>query len=104
MPFFFCRLNPPRATFASDMSDEEKATMTKHVAFWTEKAREGISVVFGPVADREGFYGIGVYKVKDEEEMRQLLEQDPAKQILTYVVQPMVRAVVGHEVRYPDLP
>jgi hypothetical protein len=40
-------------------------------------------------------YGIGVYKVKDEAEMRDLLEHDPANGLLRYDVLPMPRAVVG---------
>ena len=44
-----------------------------------------------------------MYKVEDAEEMRKLLEEDPARDILAYAVVPMARGVVGHEVRYPDL-
>jgi uncharacterized protein YciI len=101
--YFFVKTSNPRPTFHLDMTDKEKEVMANHVAFWAQKAKEGISVVFGPVADPKGVYGIGVYKVKGEDEMRQLLEQDPAKGLLTYTVLPMARAVVGHEVRYPDL-
>jgi hypothetical protein len=68
------------------------------------KGQRGHSVVFGPVADPEGVYGIGVYKVEDAEEMRRPLEEGPARDILVYAVVPMARAVVGHEVRHPDLP
>ena len=102
--YFFVKTSNPRPRFHLDMTDKEREVMTNHVAFWAQKAKEGISVVFGPVADPEGVYGIGVYKVKDEDEMRQLLEEDPARDILSYAVVPMASAVVGHEVRYPDLP
>ena len=70
--------------------------MEKHVAYWTEKAINGIAVVFGPVMDPKGVYGIGVYQVQDETEMRDLLKHDPANGLLQYEVLPMPRAVVGH--------
>lgn len=45
--------------------------------------------------DPKGVYGIGVYQVRDEAEMRDLLEHDPANGLLHYKVLPMTRAVVG---------
>jgi len=101
--YFFLKANNPRPTFHLDMTAAERETMTRHVAYWTELAKVGVSVVFGPVADPNGFYGIGVYKVADEDEMRRLLERDPANGLLTYELTPMADAVVGFEVRHPDL-
>ncbi len=69
--------------------------MEKHVAYWSEKAAQGIAIVFGPVMDPKGVYGIGVYQVQDEAEMRNLIERDPANGLLKYEVLPMARAVVG---------
>ncbi len=69
--------------------------MEKHVAYWSEKASRGIAIIFGPVMDPEGVYGIGVYQVQDETEMRDLLAHDPANGLLQYQVLPMARAVVG---------
>ena len=69
--------------------------MERHVAYWSEKATRGIAIVFGPVMDPKGVYGIGVYQVRDEAEMQALLEQDPANGLLHYEVLPMARAVVG---------
>ncbi len=102
--YYFARANNPRRTFHLDMTPQERETMTKHVAYWTERAKEGISVVFGPVADPEGFFGVGIYKVDDEDHMHRLLEQDPANGLLTFEVLPMADLVVGHEIRCPDLP
>jgi uncharacterized protein len=101
--YFFVRTDNPRPTFHLDMTAGERATMTDHIAYWTDRATEGISIVFGPVADPGGFYGMGVYRVDDEEHMRRLLRDDPANGLLTYHVTPMADAVVGFEVRYPDL-
>ena len=101
--YFFVKSNNPRPTFHRDMPAEEPEIMTRHVEYWTELARQGVSVVFGPVADPHGAYGIGVYKVDSEAQMLRLLDEDPAKGLLVCEATPMANAVVGHSVRYPDL-
>ena len=93
--YFFIKTHNPRPTSHLDMTAEERATMQKHVKYWSEKAVRGIAIVFGPVMDPEGVYGIGIYQVADEAEMRKLLEDDPANGLLRYDVLPMARAVVG---------
>jgi hypothetical protein len=93
--YFFLKTNNPRPNFHLDMTVEERAVMQKHVAYWSEKAAAGIAVVFGPVMDPKGVYGIGIYRVKDEAEMRSLLDHDPAKGLLEYEILPMAGAVVG---------
>ena len=93
--YFFVRTQNPRPTFHLDMSADERSTMTEHVAYWTEKADEGKAIVFGPVLDPAGAFGMGVYEVADEFEMRHLLDDDPAKGLLKYELFPMPRAVVG---------
>ncbi len=93
--FFFVTTNNPRPTFNLDMTPEERATMQAHVAYWTEKAERGIAIVFGPVMDPEGVFGMGVYQAENEAEMRRLLDADPAKGLLQYEVLPMARAVIG---------
>ncbi len=85
----------PRPTFNLDMTPEERDIMNRHVAYWTEKAARGISVVFGPVMDPAGVYGIGVHRVRDEAEMRELIEHDPANGLLKYKVVPMAKVVIG---------
>lgn len=93
--YFFIKTQNPRPTFHLDMTAEERAIMNKHVAYWSEKATQGIAIVFGPVMDPKGVYGIGVYQVHDEDEMRNLLEHDPANGLLQYELFPMPRAVIG---------
>ena len=93
--FFFVRTQNPRPTFHLDMTAEERTIMQSHVAYWSEKAARGIAIVFGPVMDPQGVYGVGVYQVEDEAEMRNLIEHDPANGLLRYEVFPMARAVVG---------
>jgi hypothetical protein len=93
--FFFIRAQNPRPTFHLDMTPDERSIMERHVAYWSEKAAQGTAIVFGPVMDPNGVYGIGVYQVQDETEMRELLEHDPANGLLRYEVLPMARAVIG---------
>lgn len=93
--YFFVRTQNPRPTFNLDMTPEERAIMNRHVAYWTEKAQQSIAIVFGPVLDPQGTFGIGVYKVQDEAEMRDLLEHDPANDLLRSEALPMATAVVG---------
>ncbi len=93
--YFFLTADNPRPTFNSDMTAEERETMNRHVAYWSEKAERGIAIVFGPVMDPKGVFGIGVYKVRDEAEMRELIEHDPANRLLKLNILPMADAVVG---------
>ncbi len=95
MMFFFVTTNNPRPTFNLDMTPAERDTMNRHVAYWSEKAARGIAIVFGPVKDPNGVFGMGVYKVQDEAEMRALIERDPANGLLKYKILPMANAVVG---------
>jgi len=93
--YFFIKTQNPRLTFHLDMTPDERAVMERHVAYWSGKAARGIAIVFGPVMDPQGVYGIGVYQVQNEAEMNDLLKEDPANGLLRYQVLPMPRAVVG---------
>jgi hypothetical protein len=77
------------------MTVDERATMEKHVAYRSDKATKRIAIVFGPVMDPNGVYGLGVYQVQAEAEMDNLLKDDPANGLLKYQVFQMPRAVVG---------
>ncbi len=77
------------------MSPEKKDVMERHVAYWSEQAELGVAVVFGPVLDPSGVYGIGVYRVDDLAHMQRLLGNDPARGLLRFEVLEMPRAVVG---------
>jgi len=49
MPHYFLKLNPCRPTFAMDMTDDERAIMQQHVAYWGDLMNKGRVVVYGPV-------------------------------------------------------
>jgi uncharacterized protein YciI len=90
---FFLKLNPARPTFALDMSDDERAIMQQHAAFWRELMQQGRVVVFGPVLDPAGPFGMGIVAAEGEEEIRELISQDPASRLNRYEFHPM-RAVL----------
>ena len=77
MKYFFCKLTPPRPTFAIDMTDAERQLMREHVAYWSDLAAKGSAIVFGPVADPQGGYGVAVIEAPDEATVRELSIHDP---------------------------
>jgi uncharacterized protein YndB with AHSA1/START domain len=96
--FYFIRLLPPRPSFALDMNEEERAVMQEHVGYWTKKLAEGTAIVFGPVLDPTGPWGLGVVRVNDEAELKAFEAEDPAirsRRGLRYEVLPMIQAVVA---------
>jgi uncharacterized protein YndB with AHSA1/START domain len=76
--YFFCRLLPPRPSFAMDMSAEEAEVMKSHALYWRGLLARGTAVVFGPVADPQGAWGMGVLRAADEAEVKRLQAEDPA--------------------------
>ena len=89
---FFIKLIPHRATFAQDMTAEERGIMHRHVAYWSGLMQQGIAVVFGPVMDPAGVYGVGIVQTGDEQQVRALIDGDPATSLNRYEFWPM-RAV-----------
>jgi uncharacterized protein YndB with AHSA1/START domain len=95
--YFLCRLLPPRPTFARDMTEAEGRVMQEHAAYWAGMLQRGTAVVFGPVADPKGAWGVGIVGVQSDADVRALEAGDPA--ILSglgfrYEILPMLRAVV----------
>ena len=76
--YFLCRLLPPRPSFAQDMSPSDARTMQEHVAYWTDLLGKGKAIAFGPVMDPTGPWGVGLVSVRDQDELRELQENDPA--------------------------
>ena len=77
MPNFICKLITPRPTFPFDMNDNEKAVMAQHAAYWAQMCKEGAVLVYGPVMDPNGPYGMGVFDVADEAEVKRRTDADP---------------------------
>jgi hypothetical protein len=91
--YFFTKLNPPRASFAQDMTDEERHFMGEHAVYWGALAEKGVALLFGPVGDPKGVYGICITQTDNEEEIHSLTANDP-----------IIRAALGFTVEtYPML-
>ena len=74
--------------------------MAEHVAYWTELADRGIAIVFGPVADPQGVWGLGILEVEDEAIVQSLTSNDPVVMSgigAKYEILPMPRAVIGRK-------
>jgi uncharacterized protein YciI len=86
---FFVRLVANRPNFAMSMTAEEQATMRAHGEFLQGQLAAGTLVVAGPVFDPSGVFGMAVFEAGSMDEVRQLLEQDPAKAIGRHEIAPM---------------
>ena len=75
---FAFNLLPPRPTFVDDMTDDEKAMMDRHVEYWQGLMADGVAVVFGPVLNPDGGYGLAVVEVSGQEQAERLIAGDPA--------------------------
>ena len=71
------RLQAPRPNFALDMTDGEREVMARHAAYWQPFIDSGQMVVFGPVLEQTGSWGLGVIEAEDEDELRQFAAADP---------------------------
>jgi uncharacterized protein YndB with AHSA1/START domain len=94
--YFMCRLLPPRPSFALDMTQEEAAMMKEHGAYWRGMLDRGVAIVFGPVMDPKGPYGLGILRVSSQAELDAACAADPAVKSgrgLKYEVTPMALAV-----------
>jgi uncharacterized protein YciI len=78
MTTFVFRLIAPRPTFALDMTDDERKIMGAHAAHWQPLVDSGQMVIFGPILDDTGSWGLGVVEADDEDELRAFAAEDPA--------------------------
>lgn len=78
MSTFVFRLVAPRPDFAMTLSDSEREIMGRHAAYWQPLVESGRMVVFGPVLDSTGSWGLGVVEADSEEELRAFAAADPA--------------------------
>jgi uncharacterized protein len=59
------------------MSEEEREVMGRHAAHWQPYIESGQIVIFGPVLDSTGSWGLGVVQSDDEDELRDFAARDP---------------------------
>lgn len=75
--YFLMKLIPPRPTFAQDMSETEARLMREHILYWKALVEKGICLVFGPVLDPEGVYGVAIVGLEDETALEEIEMNDP---------------------------
>lgn len=95
MKYFLCKLTGPRPTFPQDMTPRETEIMQAHTAYCGELLRAGKAVVFGPVADTAGVWGLGVLQLDDDTDPQDVIANDPVVKAdagFGYQVLPMLRA------------
>ncbi|MFI0367899.1 YciI family protein [Actinomadura sp. 1N219] len=97
MSYFVYKLEPHRPDFPAGMTEAEAGTMGEHVAYWQALADKGTAVVFGPVADPAGFWGLAVVEAEDEDQVRAIRAADPAVRdgIGRVGIHPMPDAITG---------
>lgn len=94
--YFAIHVIPPRPDFPMTMTDEEKAIMGQHAAYWTDRMNKGKVFAFGPVLDPNGAYGLGIISVSDEQELMSFIQHDPASKINKIKFFPMLATVPDH--------
>jgi len=59
------------------MTPDEAAVMQAHSLYWREKLATGEVIVFGPVADPAGPFGLGIVRASDTA-LKVFQDNDPA--------------------------
>src|ERR1700677_2119608 len=75
--YFYARLIPPRPTFASDLSADERALMQQHGVYFRGLFDQGKVLIYGPVLDPTDNFGMAVFEVHDLAEAERCMAQDP---------------------------
>jgi uncharacterized protein YndB with AHSA1/START domain len=75
--YFLSKLLPPRPSFSADMTAAEREVMKQHIVYWTGLLERGAAIMFGPVADPKGGYGVGVLVARDHAEALSFEHEDP---------------------------
>ena len=76
--YFFYKLIPPRPDFHLTMDEVERATMNEHKSYWMGLFERRKVIVYGPVLDPNGVYGMAVIDAEHEEEATSIINNDPA--------------------------
>ena len=71
--------------------------MGRHAAHWQPYIESGQMVVFGPVLDSTGSWGLGVIEAEDEDELRAFASRDPV--VITGTAEMEIGAMLAGYVR-----
>jgi uncharacterized protein len=75
---FYFKLIPPRATFAADITADERASMHEHARYLREVFDAGKILIYGPVMASGGAFGVAVLEMNDAAEVQKFGEEDPS--------------------------
>lgn len=75
---FLYKMIPPRPSFHLDQDENEMKVMQQHMEYWQEQTEMNSVIVFGPVFDPNGVYGMAVIEANDEVEANEIAKNDPA--------------------------
>jgi uncharacterized protein YciI len=78
MTYFLYKLISPRTTFPQDITRMEMKVMQNHVVYWKELTDKKIVLLFRPVADPKGTYGLAIIEADDEDVVNEYGIHDPA--------------------------
>ncbi len=78
MSWYLYRLRAHRADFAQTMTESEGTAMLAHVEYWRGPLAEGRVLIYSPVADPDGSWGLAVVQADSETELETLRASDPA--------------------------
>lgn len=92
MKHYLCKYIPPRTDFLATMTAHESVLMKEHGNFLNELLAKGIVVAHGPVIDPAGGYGLSLFKVGDDQDIKTMTSDDP-----------IVKNGIGHYEIHPML-
>lgn len=92
MKYYLCKYIPPRADFLATMTDDEKTWMKQHGAFLDDLLDKGQIVAHGPVMDPSGGYGVSLFEIADDLDIKAITAKDP-----------IVKNGAGHYEHHPML-
>ncbi|HBU76959.1 MAG TPA: hypothetical protein DEF18_02555 [Muricauda sp.] len=87
--YFVLHMYPLRPDFAQTRTTDEQSIMKRHLAYWSSLMNKGKVLVFGPVLDPKSPYGLGIIEVDNEQELKEFIENDPAKKFHMFKYFPM---------------
>jgi uncharacterized protein YciI len=79
-----------------DQNGDEKKLMQQHVEYWKKLTDQKNAIVYGPVLDPKGVYGMAVIEVNDERQAGEIAKGDPAvvSKMCSYELIPMQVGVI----------
>ncbi len=88
---YLFKLIPPRASFGMDMSEAERTVMNYHITYFNRLTEEGTCILFGPVMDKTGTYGLAILEADTDEAAQEIGNNDPSVRaaVNTFEIYPM---------------